>query len=232
VSQSPSLARIASVARALGKLSPNVVFIGGAIAPLLQTERVIPSVRPTSDVDAVIATTHYADYERIEGELRTLQFKQDTTANHAHRWIAPDGTPFDLVPAGSHLGATANPWDQLAIETAVEATLEGGIVIRHASAPGFLALKWAAFRDRGIEAPFASSDLEDILALLVSRKPIVDEVRLAPSQIRQEVVEGLKWLTKSPDKEDLIAAHLGNVQDFTRIRASLQKRVEGILHSD
>ena len=144
---------------------------------------------------------------------------------HAHRWRAPDGTPFDLVPVGDHLGGTGSEWDKIALQTAVYAEIEPGLTIRHASAPGFLALKWAAFWDRGAKDPFSSHDLEDILALTVSRDTIVEECGKAPQNIQESVRKGFGWLTANPDRDDLVAAHLGNAQSFKEVAALLRGRI-------
>lgn len=224
---SPSITRISGIARALGELSAEVVFIGGAIAPLLQTYPAIPRVRATRDVDAVIASTHYAKFHALETRMRGLGFEVDILdARNVHRWRAPDGTPFDLVPAGEHLGGTGAEWGRMALETAIEAEIEPGLKIRHASAPGFLALKWAAFHDRGADDPFSSHDLEDIIALTVSRDAIVRELREAPRNVQEHVRKGFGWLLDSADYDDLVAAHLGNAQSFNKVATVLQQRIE------
>lgn len=229
-SLSPSVARVAGIARALGELSTEVVFIGGAIAPLLQTHPAIPRVRATKDVDAVLASTRYTSYHALLAKLSELGFRVDTSdAPHVHRLRAPDGTPFDLVPAGEHLGAIGSGWDRMALETAVESEIEPGLKIRHASALGFLALKWAAFRDRGANDPFSSHDLEDILALTVSRDAIVREFNETPRNIQEHVREGFRWLVGSADYDDLVAAHLANAQSFKQVAALLRERIDEIV---
>lgn len=209
----PAAVLLVPVARALGELRTRVVFIGGAIAPLLQTHPPFSGVRPTRDVDAIALTASYADFERIQAGLRERGFRVPLDARHAHQWIAPGDPPikFDLVPAGTHFGASGNPFDELALATAVEVEIEPGLMIRHASAPGFLALKFAAHRDRGEDDPFASHDLEDILALLASRPGIVEETAVAPEEIRSFVAARAVLLFSHEDLEDLLAGHLSNV---------------------
>lgn len=181
------------------------------------------------DVDAVVASANYGDYGALQKRLQNLGFKVDMSdPKHAHRWRAPDGTPFDLVPVGDHPGGTGSEWDKIALQTAVEAEIEPGLRIRHASAPGFLALKWAAFWDRGAEDPFSSHDLEDTLALTVSRDTVVDECRSAPENIQEAVRKGFGWLTANPDYDDLVAAHLGNAQSFKEVAALLRGRISQI----
>ena len=217
------------VARALRELSGDVVFIGAAIAPLLQTDPVIPRVRPTDDVDAIVASTGYASYNALQTRMRELGFGTEISEQtHVHRWRAPDGTLFDLVPTGRHLGGTGGEWDQLALETVVETEIEG-VRIRHASAPGFIALKWAAFWDRGIQDPFLSEDLEDILALLVSRDELVREFDGSPLSQQDYIRKGLRWLQDSEDYDDLVAAHLGNATGLAKVADSLRERIRLML---
>jgi predicted nucleotidyltransferase len=222
----PSVARIAAVARALGDLSNDVVFIGAALAPLLQTNPVIPRVRPTNDVDAIVASSGYASYNVLEARIRARGFRTAVSEQqNVHRWRAPDGTLFDLVPIGAHLGGTGGRWDAVAFDTAVETEVEAGVRIRHASAPGFLALKWAAFWDRGARDPFGSPDLEDILALMVSRDELVSEFNDSPPPVQDYIREGLSWLRGSENYEDLVAAHLGNAMAFTQVAESVGNRI-------
>lgn len=117
----------------------------------------------------------------------------------------------------------------MALETAVEVEIEPGLKIRHASAPGFLALKWAAYRDRGADDPFSSHDLEDILALMVSRPTIVAELNEAPLNVQQIVQAGFRWLIESADYDDLVAGHLANAQSFKDLSADLRNSITQIL---
>ena len=112
------------------------------------------------------------------------------------------------MPAGDHVGASGQEWDQVAIETAVELELEAGLVIRHASAAAFLALKWAAFADRGAGDPFASHDLEDIIGVIASRPRVVEDVRRAPESVRVFVRKWSAWLRDHRDRDELLAANL------------------------
>ena len=206
------------------------MFIGGAIAPLLQTHPAMPRVRATDDVDAIVGSTSYTDHHRLDSTLVELGFTRHTAdATHVRRWHAPDGAPFDLIPIGDHLGGTGNRWDLFAIQTAISAEIESGLTIRHASAPGFLALKWAAFRDRGRGDPFSSRDLEDILALAVSRDALVPDFRKVPADIQAHIRGGFRWLIDSADYDDLVAAHLGSAQSFKQTAALLRQRIDQIV---
>jgi hypothetical protein len=220
--------QVAAVAIALGELRDRVVFIGGAIAPLLQTDPPFPRARATSDVDGVVMTSTYAEVQELHDQLAAAGFRRDLAdPRHIHRWISPNGVPFDLVPTGEHLGGTGNPWDALAIETAVETTLDEGITIRHAAAPAFLALKWAAHHDRGRDDPRSSHDLEDLLALAASRPSIIAEVAAAPRQLREHLAKQTRAFLDDPAIDELLFCHLNNAQDpahtVAGVRAALEK---------
>ena len=223
----PAIERLVLVARALGDLGERVVFIGGAIAPLLHTDPPFRRGRVTSGVDAISATASYAEAQRVQDDLVRLGFQRDITdARRVHRWRTADGIPFDLVPAGEHRGATGGAADRLAMATAVSTTLTPGLTIRHASAPGFLALKWAAYQDRGIEDPLYSDDLLDILALLAARATILAEVTAAPVELRTYVAEQSKTFLADPNAEDLLAAHLNKAQDPAATTAAVRAVLE------
>ena len=222
----PSILRVARVAKAMGDMVAEVVFIGGSIAPLLQSDPPFAASRPTMDVDGVWASTSYADVGLLYQRLRDQGLRQGSEdAKHIHRWRTRDDDVLDLVPTGNHPGGSGQEWDRLAIETSVEVTLAGGVVVRHASAPAFLALKWAAYGDRGADDPFVSHDLEDIIALVAARPSIVGETEAAPSEIRHFVAGRSLALLSHPDLDELLAGHLNNAQDSARIQQRVRARL-------
>jgi hypothetical protein len=223
----PSVRRLKRIAARLGPMAGEVVFIGGAIAPLLQTATPFDEVRPTKDVDGVFASGSYGQGVAIGERLRALGFSQMAeSGDHAHRWRTPDGDLFDLVPAGDHLGASGQEWDRAAFRDPVRVDLGDGIVARHANAPAFVALKLAAYHDRGKRDPHASHDLEDVLALLVSRPTIEDEMAAADPAVRRSVEEEIADLLARSDIEDLLAGHLNNAQDPAAVIRLARKRLE------
>lgn len=209
----PSVARIIAVVGDLGALANDVVFIGGAIAPLLHTSSPLPRPRPTKDVDGVLASYRYGDADQLHQALRERGFRHDTTrTGHIHRWIAPSGVLFDLVPAGDHIGGSGNPWDAEAISSAVDVTVEG-VTFRHASAPAFIAMKLAAFGDRGGGDVRASHDVEDVVALIASRETIVRDIDSAAPAVRDRLRAFAVSLLGSGLAEEIVAGHLNNADD-------------------
>ncbi len=229
----PSVRRIARIAAALGDLLPDIVFIGGAIAPLLHTDSPFDEPRPTKDADAIVATTSYADVGTLQEQLRERGFRQDPgDQSHVHRWRSPQGDILDLVPTGPHLGGSGQEWDGIALETSSEIDLGLGEKVRFASAPAFLALKFAAYADRGAEDPFGSHDLEDIIALMAARPSILGEIREGPRIIRTFMKDAVTRLVQRSDLEDLLAAHLNNAQDPATVSRRVLSRFREITDLD
>ncbi|MBI3568134.1 MAG: hypothetical protein HY084_08035 [Gemmatimonadetes bacterium] len=220
----PSVARIVAVVRDLGPLAADVVFIGGAVAPLLHTASPLPRPRPTKDVDGVLASHRYDDANALHEALRARGFQHDTTETaHLHRWQAPSGVLFDLVPAGAHPGGNGNVWDAEALASAVVATVNG-VAFRHVAAPAFIAMKLAAYTDRGGDDLRASHDIEDIMALIASRPTLVTETAVASVAVRARLVAFATTLLANGLAEDVAAAHLNNADDPpTVIRATLSQ---------
>ena len=80
--------------------------------------------------------------------------------------------------------------------------------VRHANAVAFLGLKWAAFQDRGRDDPRSSHDLEDIVALIISRPSLFDEFARAAQEIRQAIARITREFLAETDPEEPIYAQL------------------------
>jgi hypothetical protein len=144
-----------------------------------------------------------------------------------HKWVAPGGIEFDLVPSGAHLGGSASLWDQYALELSETVEIRTGLSIKHANASTLLAMKWAAHHDRGKDDPVNSTDLEDILALVASRPTIIGELQQSPPELRQHVRDQTAGFLKNPDAGDLLAAHLNTATApravIERVRSALDR---------
>jgi predicted nucleotidyltransferase len=207
----PVRARLKRVARALGPLAQRVVLIGGSIAPLLHTESLVRRPRPTDDVDGVIDAESYVAQGALQDELRAVGITEAMGVGKlAHRWRTPDGDLVDLVPTGAQLGSTGQEWDVLALREFDVLEIVPGVLLRHVRAPVLLAMKLAAFRDRGRDDPLYSSDLEDIFALVLCRPTIVDEIRASDPTVVAFVSSQVALLLTEFEIEDLAAAHLNN----------------------
>ena len=178
--QNPNFAVTEAVARRLGPLLPEFVFVGGCATALLITDAASAPVRVTKDVD-VIAEAAYAD---LGDRLRALGFGEDGSEGApVCRWTAGD-LRLDVMPAtGGALGFT-NRWYAEALAGPQGFELAPDLRIRLVTGPLFLATKFEAFRARGRGDYYASHDLEDIISVVDGRAELPDEVRLAGDAVR------------------------------------------------
>ena len=127
---------IALVAHRLSKLETDVVFTGGAVVGLLLTDAAASDVRPTDDVDVIVAITRYSDYASLQDKLRKLGFKHDMYGPNCRFTL--DGLMVDVMPTEESILGFANRWYDYAVKSADDCTLPDGTVIRVISAPTLL----------------------------------------------------------------------------------------------
>ncbi len=144
-----NLALLESAARKLGKLTGQVVFVGGATLDLLVTDEAAAPVRGTIDVDVIAEITTYADNAIFSERLRALGFANDTRDRAPLcRWIHGD-LVLDVMPVEASEFGSSNVWYRGAMTAARRATLPSGAVIRLITAPFSLAPKWRLFEAEG-----------------------------------------------------------------------------------
>ena len=172
---------------AAAKLVPlldEVVFVGGAVLPLLVTDKGAAPVRGTLDVDVVSAITTYGEYAVFAERIRALGFTEDTRAGAPLcRWVHT-GLTLDVMPLAPGVLGFSNRWYRAALDTAQPCALASGTAIRLITAPLFLATKIEAFRGRGQRDFYASHDLEDFIAVVEGRPLLIEELAKAPRDVR------------------------------------------------
>ena len=194
----PNLALLLGMARAMGPLCEQVVFVGGCATGLLIDNPSLMDVRPTEDVDAIVEVASLVGYHQLAGQLAQRGFKQTMADNTPpFRWFW-NRLQLDLVPVDEKVLGFANRWYRAGFELAIQAILDDGLVLRHLSAPYFLATKFEAFKDRGRNDVFVSHDLEDILTVVEGRAALVQEVKAAPDNVRLQIGQSVASLLALP----------------------------------
>jgi hypothetical protein len=120
-------------------------------------------------------------------QLRQRGFQEDSRPGAPLcRWCIDD-LVLDLMPAQGEILGFSNSWYPLALETAQPQGLPSGRSIRIVTAPVFLATKLEAFRGRGKGDFLFSHDLEDLMAVVDGRASLLEECRLSPPELRNEL---------------------------------------------
>lgn len=182
----PTIELLAKMAQHLEPLLKEVVFVGGCVTGLLITEGPV-EVRATKDVDAVVATTSYADYVRISGRLRELGFAEDASAGAPIcRWTI-QSMVLDMMPHDEKILGFSNRWYKAAILKAEQRQLYNRLTVLVISAPYFVAAKLEAFNGRGNEDYAASHDLEDLIAVIDGRPSIITDIARESEDLRKYI---------------------------------------------
>lgn len=186
MSRRPPVEMLEVAAADLAELCDEVVFVGGAIVPLLITDPAAPPVSSTKDLDVVVSVaTNYEYTVKLGDRLRQLGFSEDTDEDApVCRWRRRDGLKLDVMPTDPKILNFSNRWFPLAFESKVRAALPSGREIQVATASCFLGTKLEAFISRGHGDYLGSKDIEDLLAVIHGRESIVSEVGSAPKALQ------------------------------------------------
>jgi predicted nucleotidyltransferase len=221
----PNIERICLVAKRLGPLREQVVFLGGATTALLVTDPAAPPARPTKDVDVIIEVGSTVDYTiNLRGQLLALGFREDSDEEAPLcRWVV-DEVRVDVMPTQEHVLGFTNRWYAPAWRDATAHELPDGTTIRVISAPHFVATKIEAFQNRGGGDHLASHDLEDLVFVIDGRPTIVDEVQSAPEKLREYLAQRVGALLASPAFIEALPGHLpGDAASQLRLLPLMEK---------
>lgn len=219
----PNLALLVGMAQAMGPLCEQVVFVGGCATGLLVDDANLMDVRPTEDVDAIVEVATLAAYHRLAEQLGERGFKQTMADNTPpFRWFW-NHMQLDLVPLDEKVLGFANPWYRVGFEAALSVELTGGLVLRHLSAPHFLATKFEAFKDRGQNDVYLSHDLEDIMTVMEGRSNVALEIAAASEAVRMYVGQSVAALLDMPIFHNALPGLLSEPEREQTVKARLQQ---------
>lgn len=167
------------VARALGDLIGEVVFVGGCTTALLVDDAAVHFVRRTEDVDIIVDIMSRTDLNVFGEKLQERGFNEDMEDDAiVCRWVIPylnGKLKVDIMPTDPSLLGFSNRWYSDAIEYAQPYKLTDTLTIQLVNSTYFLATKFEAFHGRG-EGDYFSHDLEDIIYLLEHRSGLAIEL--------------------------------------------------------
>lgn len=176
MSNSSNIKMLQLVAKGLGHLRDEVVFVGGCVTELYAEEPELSDIRATQDVDCIIEISSYMKLETLEEELRKLKFKHDTSEGAPIcRWTY-NNIKVDVMPTHSDVMGFSNRWYPDGIKNKIEVGLPDGTNIYILSPEYYLATKFEAHQDRGGDNLRTSHDFEDIIYVLDNNGSVTDIV--------------------------------------------------------
>ena len=203
-----NLELLAGAARLLRPLLDDLVFVGGCATALLITDAAAAEVRPTYDVDSIAEIDSYAEYSVFSERLRQSGFVEDQSeGSPVCRW-AHGQIHLDVMPTDERILGFSNRWYKPAMKYSQRVELEKDLTIRVVTAPFFLGTKLEAFKGRGRNDYLASSDLEDLIAVIDGRPSLLDEMRRSPGELRASVKAEISALIGQQDFIDALPGFL------------------------
>lgn len=219
----PNLGLLIAMAQVMGPVCEQVVFVGGCAMGLLVDDAELMDVRPTEDVDAIVEVASLAAYHRLAEQLTERGFKQTMADNTPpFRWYW-NRMQLDLVPLDERILGFANPWYRVGFEAALPLELGGGLILRHLSAPHFLATKFEAFKDRGQNDVYLSHDLEDIMTVMEGRSSVAQEMASAHDAVRKHVGQSVAALLHMPTFHNALPGLLSDPEREQTVRKRLMQ---------
>lgn len=221
----PNRERLIRLAKLLGPLCGDLVFVGGSATGLLVTDPAGTRIRPTFDVDTVAEISTYAEYVALGERLRKCGFLPDSSPEApVCRWFAADliNLKLDVMPTSPAILGFTNRWYKAAMIAATDFSLLEGVRIRLISSPYFLGTKLEAFSSRGRSDFQASPDLEDLVTVVDGRAEIVGEMSRADPDLRNYVSNTLESLMHSSRFVEALPGYLSSDE-------AGQQRIEIIL---
>jgi hypothetical protein len=224
-----NLAMLEVVARTLGKLNEEVVYLGGCATALFINDPLSLDVRPTLDVDCIVDVISLGQYHKFENELTKKGFKKSMEDEVICRWHYDD-IILDVMPTNEKILGFGNPWYKEALENASTHPISDDLIVKSVTAPYFIATKIEAFRTRGNNDLLGSHDFEDIITIIAGRVEIADEIALVNEKLRRHLKQFFDEMLKNDQFELVLPGHVSDgpvtMQRVQTVKSRIKKIVE------
>ncbi len=216
---------LAEVVEELSWVDPPPVFIGGATIGLFLDEFGRSQLRGTKDVDCIVPAVLTAmDWFGLEAQARSRGWTPDRDGPIC-RYISPKGHMVDLLAARPEVQGFTGTWFGAAVAHAERRLLSDGSAVMVPAVPWLLACKIEAFEDRGRRDPLASTDFEDIIAILDGCARAEGEIIGADPAVRALIGTWCAAVLQSRDLGEAAEGHLPRGLDD----AGRRMRLRGLL---
>ena len=120
--------RLIAVARHLGPLNSQVVYVGGSVVHFLIPLPMRSGLRPTEDVDLIVPVKRYYEIQSFSESLRQVGFVEAPEDGVICRWKV-EGIVVDVMPLGEAAFGFTNSWYDLVVQYAIEQEVEPGLTL-------------------------------------------------------------------------------------------------------
>ncbi len=216
--------RLKIVAKSLGDMCDQVVFLGGATVELYATSPAAPAPRPTLDVDCIVEVVSLMQLHELEGKLRSKGFVNDQSKDAPIcRWIC-QGVKVDVMPTRADVLGFTNEWYEEGFRHSQNVPLDYEVEVKIPEVPYFLATKVVALYNRGMTDMRTSTDFEDIVYIARNRDSLVGEIRAAGKLVRDYLIDAFTKLLSI----DIVDEAIYSVLDYAE-PAGTQSKIRFIM---
>lgn len=225
---SQNLDHLERVAVALEQIGVRHAFVGGATIELFLDALAAAQARVTDDVDCIVDTHDRGAHQALEKRLRRAGFV------HAAEPGAPicrwrlEGIVVDVMPVDEAVLGFSNPFYRSALDAAEPTLLPSGRAIPCLTLGYTIATKVVAFEDRGRTDPWASKDLEDLVAIFDGGAGPVDAVRALPDPERARACRWACDVIAHPAAAEWVEGHLSRGPGFAGRVARVLERLADV----
>jgi len=226
-----NITMLQTVAVGLRYLRDDMVFVGGAVAELYASNAELSDIRPTVDIDCVIELRSKAAHAKLEDNLRTLGFANDTSKGAPIcRWIYQN-IMVDIMPSDSSVLGFSNRWYDEGIENKISKTLPNGTKIFLFPPEYYLAAKFEAHNGRGGNDLRQSHDFEDIIYMLDNCSELLENIQMANVNVKDylknectdllndvSLIEGIECALPYGSSEEATEIMLELIQNIAAIK--------------
>ena len=196
---------VAKVAKALGEINEQVVFVGGAVVSVYADDPAADEVRPTDDIDFTTELAGYGDWVQLNSQLLKLGFMPNTESNKICNFLF-EGIEIDIMPTEDSTIGVSNSWYKPGFESVNEVMINGQ-KIRVLSVSYYLATKFEAFNNRGNDYR-TSHDFEDIIYVIDNCLNIENEISHSNESVRKFIINELKKMLNNPNYKEIIQSQM------------------------
>lgn len=218
-----NIAMIEVVAKGLGALRKDFVFIGGATVSFYLKGTSPTEIRPTDDVDCIVEISSHKDYHTLQATLEKAGFSHSMKEKAPICRMTYRGISVDIMPTDSKILGFSNIWYSEGINHAIETILPNGVKIQILSLPYFIAAKIDAYFGRGHGDFRLSADIEDVVTILDGQKDFSALLK-APTSVRTYLKKNFQLFVNDSLFLEALFSHLSPGSDQ-------RKRAEHILDS-
>lgn len=217
------------LAKTLGKLNAEVVYVGGAMVSFYIDDMTADDVRPTKDLDITLEIHTLGKLESLREALIKKGLRQSSEDKVICRFRLDD-IKVDVMSTKEVGWAPTNRWFAPGFERRYQLMLDE-VEISLMPLPYFLASKFDAFFNRGSKDPRTSHDFEDIIYILTYTSDLTQKIMEAEDSVRNYLKESFGKIESNQVYQEAIVGNLyADQQDeaFEMIMAKVNAIAKGI----